>query len=478
MDPNDRVLLAFSYSFILVMGLLLVVPVLRRQRDVFCAWNLYLLGTIVFGGLSGINCVTIDHYLPNYKSADYNKFYLGVAVFYPTIIATYHFFRWPRKLAGKSLLKWPELNASTVPLIALPLAAVVVAQVMPIPIPGVHQFLSQAALSAPVLALACAFIVWSRSPSNVFMLLLVLIVFGAAVFGATSSGTSRRYLVGVLATAPVCLYWTWLRYKPTPYILGTLLAAAAIAFPVMMGYTMIRHLIKQNVESSSQRFSNLLNELPKAVQSGGSSEGLMGQDSVEAAIMCIHLLNNGSGALEVDHFFTPKWVLSNPIPRAIWPDKPRSTGIELVHASGLASRGMNFNIGLNVIGQAYHDGGVWMHFLYAFLFGSFLRFVDELLVRQPGNPYLIGALVAMSGQLIAWTRGGIDVMSMQIILVCAITVFVGWAGKIVLGVGLHYPRTDHLVDYPVLRSPADRDRWLRSIGGAVPSFTRGQAPAG
>ena len=472
MDPNDRVLLLFSYAFILVMGLLLVVPVLRRQRDVFSAWNLYLLGAIIFGGLSGINCVNTDHYLATYKSADYTKYYLGAVVFYPTIIATYHFFRWPRKLAGKSFLKWPELNAGTVPLIALPLAAVVIAQVVVIPIPGFQQLMTQAAYSAPVLALACAFIVWSRSPSNVFMFALVVVVFCAAVFGATSSGTSRRYLVGVLATVPVCLYWTWLRYKPTPYILATLAAAVAIAVPVMMGYTLIRHLIKKNAESSTQRFSQLVNELPKAVQSGGSKEGLMGQDSVEAAIMCIHLLNDGSRALEVDYFYTPKWILTNPIPRAMWPEKPRSTGIVLVYASGLAYRGMNFNIGLNVIGQCYHDGGLLMHVLYAFLFGSFLRFVDELLIRQPGNPYLIGALVAMSGQIMAWTRGGIDVMSMQIIMVCALTVFVGWVGKIVFGAGLVYPRTDHLVDYPVLRSPEDRQRWLQSIGMAPPMTGR------
>ncbi len=472
MEANDKTLFAFSAVFIVIMSLLLVVPVLRRKSDVFTAWNFFLVGAIVFGGLSGFNCVSHSHYLPDYRTSDYVQYYVGTVVFYTTIISTYYFWRWPRRLAGKSYLKWPELNAVTTPMIVLPLSALAVVPLLPMNIPGLSQVLFQASLCAPVIALACAVVSWTRSPSNVFLAFLVVIALGAAVFAATSSGSSRRYLIGALAAAPVCLYWTWLRYKPTPVIVGTIGGLLALAIPVLMGYSMIRHAVRNNSETSSQRFSQLVAELPNAVKEGGSLEGFMGQDSVEAAIMCIHMLNNGSKAIEVQPLYTPYWILVNPIPRSIWPDKPRSVGIELVHASGMASRGLNFNIGLNVVGQCYYDGGIALHVLYAILFGSFLRFFDELLIRQPGNPYLIGALVAMSGQILGWPRGGIDVMTMQIIMVAVIATGISWIGCMILGGKLRYQRTDHLPDYPVLRSPQDRERWINSLTGVVPTFQR------
>lgn len=472
MEPNDKVLFLFSIAFIVVMGALLVVPVLRRKSDVFTAWNFFLVGAIVFGGLSGFNCVNHQHYLPDYKASDYAMYYLGTVVFYTTITLTYHYVRWPRRMAGKSFLKWPELNTTTTPMIVLPLAATAAVQVLPFNVPVLTQILFQASLCAPVIGLAISFVAWSRSPTNVFLFLLVVVTLGAAVFAATSSGSSRRYLIGALAAAPIALYWTWLRYKPTAVIVGTIAGLLTLALPVLMGYTMVRHAIRNNSETSSQRFSQLIAELPNAVKEGGSLEGFMGQDSVEAAIMCIHLLNNGSGAVEVYPLYTPYWILVNPIPRSMWPDKPRSIGIGLVHASGLASQGMNFNIGLNVVGQCYYDGGLIIHFLYAVMFGSFLRFVDELLIRQPGNPFIIGALVGMSGQVIGWPRGGIEAMSLQIFMVCFVVTAVYWVGTIVLGGKVQYARTDHVVDYPVLRSPQDRQRWLQSLTGVVPTFQR------
>lgn len=477
-SSNDDLLWMFSTALIVVMSLLLVIPILRRKSDVFTAWNFFLVGAIVFSGLSGYNAVSSEHYLGTYKSSDYNQYYLGVVVFYTTVVLTYHFFKFPRKLAGRNFLKWPELSAASAPLIVLPLGLLVVFQLVPIGIPGVQEFMMHASLSGPIIGLACAFVLWYRSPTNVFLLTLLLFAAGCAVFAATANGTSRRYLIAALGAAPISLYWIWLRYKTTPVILGWIGAMLALAIPMLMGYTVVRHFIKHNSETNTQRFSLLLQELPDAIQSGGSMEGFFGQDSVEGSLMLIHLLNDGSKAVEVEPLYSPYWVLVNPIPRSFWPDKPASLGVILPSRAGLTARGLDFNIGVNVVAQCYYDGGLLVHILYAVGFGTFLRFFDELLVRQAGNPYLIGTLVAMSGQIIAWPRGGIEVMTLQIMMVCFITLMVGWIGTVVLGGKLTYPRTDHLVDYPILRSDQDRQRWMQALSGVVPRFNRAPVPTG
>lgn len=478
-SSNDAILGMFSTAFIVVMSLLLVVPVLRRKSDVFTAWNFFLVGAIVFQGLSGYNAVTYEHYLGTYKASDYHQYYLGVVVFYTTIVLTYYLLKFPRKLAGRHFLEWPELSAATTPLIVLPLGLLVVFRLVPIGVPGLQEFLVQASLSGPIIGFACVFVAWYRNPTNIFLAAVLVVSGMLAVFAATTGGSSRRYLIAALAAPVVGLYWVWLRYKATPVIFGWIAAGLACVIPLLLGFTMVRHIIRNNSESSTQQFELLVQELPNAVKEGGSLEGFMGQDSVEGALMLIHLLNDGSKALEVETLYAPYWVLVNPIPRSIWPDKPISLGIRLVRQSGLSSQGLNFNIGVNVVSQCYFDGGLWVHVLYAIAFGSFLRYFDELLVRQPGNPYIVGALVAMSGQILGWPRGSIESMTMQIILVCFLTAMISWVGRAVLGGGLSYARTDHLVDYPVLRSESDRQRWLKSLVGIRPTgLTRRQPMPG
>lgn len=472
MTPNDATLLLYSNVFMGVMGCLLVIPVLLRKSDVFTAWNFFLVGTIVFCGVSAHNCVNNAHYLEGYRTADYVKYYVGSVIFFTTIVLTYYFFGFPRRLAGRHFLEWPKLTPATAPVIVLPLVAMSLFMVIPVPVPGLRQFLFQVALSAPTIGLACAFIVWFRSPANVFLMLLVAIAAGAAMFSSISGGTSRRYLISTLSSVPICFYWAWLRYKSTPVIFGWIVASIAAVIPILTGFTMIRHSTRETATSASERMSQLVESLPKAIQAGGSLEGFTGQDSVEAALLTIHMLNNGSKALEVYPFYSVVYIATNPIPRSVWSGKPVSLGIVVPKRSGLTSQGVNFNIGVNVVAQCYYDGGLFIHVLYAIGFGGFLRFMDELLVRQPGNPFVVGTVVAMSGQILGWPRGGIETMGLQVLLAFFIMMMICWVGRTFFGGGLAYQRSDHLDPFPVLRSEKDWQRWMGSFTSVAPAQSR------
>ena len=475
MSGADVTLYWFSVGFAVVIALLLLVPVLRRQNDVLTTWNFFLVGAFIFNGMSGLNAATVPHYLPSLSRSSYLLYYLGVIVFYVTITLTYYGFKTPRRLAGRTMLNWPEVSSVTAPLIAGCLMGLGAFVIFPLPIPFIGQLLSNMALVAPSFALAVMTVAYFRNKSNVVLLSFLLLFTLLAVSSAVASGISRRYVISALAAIPVSIYWVWLRYKTTPQILAVLALAAATTVPMIAGFTALRFSLSDENASGIQRVQKFVSALPDAIKSGGSSEGFTGQDSVECALSVIQLLNDGSKGMEVHPLATLWLMVTNPIPRSMMEDKPESIGVNLINYFGL--RGTNANLGLNVVGQCYYDGGLPVIVLYAFMMGTFLRYYDELLVRRPGNPLLIGGLVAMSSQLMGWPRGCIGIMGMQIAQSFILVIVTAWIARTFLGTKVVYPRTDHITNYPVLRSAKDWQRWMGSFTGITPAGSRQTLPS-
>ena len=111
---------------------------------------------------------------------------------------------------------------------------------------------------------------------------------------------------------------------------------------------------------------------------------------------------------------------------------------------------MDANLGINVIGQCYHDGGPLVLVLYAVLLGTFLRVVDELLVSRPGNPYVLAMFCASCSHFIAWPRGAISGYSLLLGCFFVFMLLVNWGGRIVFGSGLVYqsPTNSRLATSP------------------------------
>lgn len=469
MTVNDKYLYLFSSVFAVVIALMVIVPILRRKGDIFTAWNFFLAGAFVFNGLSGLSAATSQEYLPSLSASTYQMYYLGVLIFFGTITATYYAFKTPRRLAGRTLRHWPEVSSTTAPLIATALMSLIIGIIAPIPIPFIGQLMMQFSLVAPSIAVTVLAVAWFRDRSNVLLLAMLMMAIPLAIGASVAVGGSRRYLMSMLAAIPVSFYWVWLRYKSTPQILAAVGIAIAVTVPVLAGFGAVRHAERDAKSGASavERARMVLEAMPKAIKSGGSSEGFTGQDSVECALSVIQLLNDGSKIMRVDPLASLWLMITNPIPRSTWPEKPESVGLYLVTYFGL--RGTTANLGLNVVGQCYYDGGVPVLFLYAFMMGSFLRFYDELLVRRPGNPLLIGGLVAMSSQLIGWPRGCIGLMGMQIVQSVILVLITAWIARMLFGTKVVYPRTDHITNFPILRSASDWQQWM----GSAPSVTTG-----
>jgi hypothetical protein len=426
----EHTLVQFSWAFIVVLSLLILLPYWFRRADLITAWNVFLLGSIVFVGTAGL----MSGYRPDvfrileYRREDYEHYMLGVVTFHSVLIAVYYLFRLPGRIGGKVLQTWPP---DTVPVLFLMLTLTLVfamTAVVPHSIPGLSQFLFQVGNKGIPIGVVLAFIAWYKQRSNLPMLLVFLGVAFLAAGYAVMLGGGRRTLIAMLAAVPVSLYWIQLR-KLRPAVNLLILGACGVALAAVVGaYSMVRHfdrrgeMVERSFAQSLQAVANIRNRLFDF-----EIEPLLGQNAAQFSLAAIHLYTEDH---EPAPFHSLKFVALNWIPRAIWQDKPEGLGRILPREAGSRSRA---TWGPGIIGHGFHEGGLHMLAFYALLVGAALRFWDELLKKQPNNPYILGAFAAMFGHLFGWTRGDIGTFTIQIVGCVMAMLMLNIIGRVLFG---------------------------------------------
>lgn len=94
------------------------------------------------------------------------------------------------------------------------------------------------------------------------------------------------------------------------------------------------------------------------------------------------------------------FMLTNPIPRAVFPSKPMALGILMQEEVGASA-----NLGPGIIGHGWMEAG-WIGVIYyAAFFGFGIAAADKLIRLRSDNPYFISAMGASMGNVIALPRG-------------------------------------------------------------------------
>src|SRR5581483_1375538 len=159
-------LVIFGWAFILAMVLALLVQFIRRRSDLLTAWNLFLVGSLNFVGIAAIQSGTgVVHY-GIYSDDDYAKFVLGAIVFYVMLFLVYHFWKYPRRAAGRRWRKWPRPTRAML-LSLLPICALLALLSALIQIQGAGQIAQFIGENAPILGVAYVIVAWYRQPWNV-----------------------------------------------------------------------------------------------------------------------------------------------------------------------------------------------------------------------------------------------------------------------------------------------------------------------
>ena len=442
---SDPILTIFAWSFIVYAWLLILVPYLCGRSDLLTSWNFFLAGSSLFVGCAAINSCYSTPLIP-YAKMDYIRYCIGGVVFYLTITITYYKFKLPRKLSKKIFQKWPSAKPavlfSILPIVAIFIVGMIVSRFVYTPV--VTQMMHYLGLFALALSVSLAFAAWYKqiiNPALFFTFLAILIV---ATILTASFSFGRRPFLSILLSFPIIAYWLRWRYrKPIVVLLLGSLVGFAI-FTTIISYSDMRTRLYGkwgNIPVVAREVRDMFFGIVNP--NWDSAKKILAQDTAECSLLAIHLYTHEKTAKPFHSLF---WTITNPIPRTFWKNKPVSLGVTLPHDGKIfygirhVYIGKTNNWGPGIIGHGYQDGGVIALIVYAILFGSFLRIVDELLMSQPDNPYLLAGFVAFSGQIIAWSRGDIGGFTIQIVATITVTWFVCRIGRLLYGTKMIYNR--------------------------------------
>ncbi|HTL27796.1 MAG TPA: hypothetical protein VL282_01185 [Tepidisphaeraceae bacterium] len=396
-------LVIFGWLFVLASGALILIPYLRRKQDLLTSWTLFMFGSMNFVGFAAIQSgKMINHLYTTPNADDYANFIFGACVFYAVAIVTYYFIGFPKTLSRRFMRKWPPRSPSVM-IKLMPVCVVFVLGMVFVPnVQLVGQLMLFFGLYGAIYAVVFMFSAWHQRPFNLVLLCGVIVAIGVALV-VTNTGYGRRDFLSVIVTVPLCWYWLSGRNRGPIKVLGLLAGWGVVAMIALAGVSLIRGSVGTPGAGFMQNAVAKVKAIPLSLSFESNSELLFGGDAVEASLASIHYY-----AVRPTHpFFTLGYVLANPIPRAWWPDKPEALGQTLAKDIGYVTMHGQVNFGPGIVGHGFHEGGIWILAIYGFLFSAIWKFFDSLLVEDPDNPYLIGILGSVSGQVLAFARGDI-----------------------------------------------------------------------
>ena len=434
----------FGLAFCIVALATMAVSYLRRRGDLLSTWHLFLLGSVNFVGIAAMQSAR-DHYIRtnvatyhDFSDVVYLKFVLGGILFFVTAYAVYYGSRWTRQLAASRLQEWPEFNTGTIATIGVlcAAAALVLVFLARFDVPIVKELAKNCATPLGVATVVLAFTVWRSARSNPIVIALALGIAGLGLVIVLRGGIGRRVLLSALIGLGVVAYWMQLRYYSRLRVLIGVAVPIVIAVLMLNAYQGFRHATAGQEGSGLARGLQRLKMLGQSIATPGRSETDIGSDAVDISLLTINMFSVQK-ELPQRPFYTVTWVLINPIPRTIWPDKPEALGFFMPQQTGQLKYGP-VNWGPGLIGHGFHEGGYLMIMFYAALFATFFRCVDEFLLRQPNNPYLLTIVSVISGQIVGLARGDQAVFMIEMVggIISCLVIFRLW--RLVTGRTISY----------------------------------------
>lgn len=421
--PTATLLTICGWGVVALTGLMIVVPYLRGKADLATAWNFALVGCMSFIGVAFLEAAdSPKSYFSKYVSFDFpDKDYRASIVrslFFLACLILFHYtIPVGKKFASKRFRYSPSWSTGLLAFVMIVCFSTMVTSYISnkYSIPVLRELFFNVGQKAAVFAAAIAFYAWFRNRTSPAALLVFLGVFLAAGLYAIQVSYGRRLLLS-LAFGPVAvMYWTSWRYRRPAKVL--MLCTAGVAFVVAVGlwYQTFRFFDKKGA-AGERSFAKAF-EAAQQVDVDSILEQLetwkyrLPQGCFAYGLIMKRLVDNGQ--LEPSYFNSFKFLIGYPIPRRFWPDKPLAIGTIIV-TDVLRIREPT-NWGLGVAGQGYYEGDWIALAVYAAFYAFLVRMVDEPLLREPNNPFLIAVCASASLYIVAWPRGDIGNQSSEII---------------------------------------------------------------
>lgn len=405
-------------------ALLCVVAFQQARRDtvdLLSVRNFFLFGILIFQFVSGaVSLYTLDfsEYYVNNPALAGTVFTIVLLMFVGIFWFAYSRGWVVRRLPWRLPMSYPVAS----PMNILPMATVIVIAgiVMRIgigrnvPILGVLGDVAAVGLLAGAAGLAMW--VWAPRLWNpavaIPAAIIILIAIGALVFQTFGRRDVLSALVAILF-AGYHSHWKDMGLARTGLRLAILGTVALVFFAA---FSTVRSTTHKHTD-----FGSLVSGIAEGDVKGGIMEIGSGQYAGAISMWAIE-------TRPLQYPFSPLssaiHLIIQPIPRAIWPDKPIGLGREMVGQARIYRPGRDFTIGPGLVGHIWHDNPLLSLIPYALLLGLLVRFLDEHVRVHPKNPFVVIPVIVGIGDLVGVPRGELSLFLFRSLVAMA-TAWVG-----------------------------------------------------
>jgi hypothetical protein len=430
----------------LLCGAIIAIPYFRGKTDLLTAWNVLLMG---IGMWVGFGCLEVRYgtwFWPNLQWFEPSRhevrwYMLMTTVFIASLLVFYYGVPIGKRKASSWLQKWPPLNGPTYLFVLVLCSGVALAAAVIPPNNFVGLVLFQLSHKAVIFASVFSFLLWYNDRVNVAWLVLFIGVFLFASIFSMIVSPGRRMLLSVFLGPILCFYWVNARHwKPRNTIAALSVAMIAI-FVVSLVYSSIRWY-NRGPFKEERNASTVIAQLRGLRQRENLFQNLLAnklnynaQNNVNYALLAKRYVDTDQ--LTPVPLNTLRFVLSYPVPRRVWKNKPQPLGIVVPHD---LARIPSTNWGLGPAGHAAYEGGAFALMLYAMLVALGIRMMDEPLRLQPNNPFLISLHAAALPHVAGFARGDFGVMTTETLECFLFAIALGIACRIMFGTERASPR--------------------------------------
>lgn len=420
------------YTLAVVTVIMVLKQGLSRKVELFSIRNLYLAGFLIYHVIGPTKALLSGNYMGftvNNPESTGRWLLFYVWVYFLVYLFSYHRIKLVRWFAAKMSVIPSEGSDSM--FLALAMALVTVGIPMRLfarYIPVVGPALINVSLAMAAVACALAGWVWSYRKFNPAVLGLTGFIVAAGIGISVFGIFGRRPLVGVLFGFAWGAYYRWARYvAPGKLIL--------YMFPIMVGATIVISAFSavrgELSKEHTAQVGNILHAMIHADIQEGSQDVASGQGCAGAMMWA---LEQYPRYLEPKPLFSLKYMVLYFVPRQLWPDKPEPLSTTVATLARL--EGVNrdkITIPPGVAGYAAAEGGFYALIIYALFFGQFTRFFDEIVCRNPFNPFIVLPAGCVTGQFLGLARGDISSFTDIIVVGFVATMALMFVAKLFFG---------------------------------------------
>ena len=401
------------YLVLLSVVLLLFIraDAVSGRCQLFSTRNFLILGLILFQSVSGSLTLFSEQTERGAEISGYTEagfvFCLVLTLFIVIMLATY---RWANGVERFALRK-ARIRVTSQPRLVIAgvtLSAIgIILRFAGSEIPYVAVLLPQ--LSAGCLCGGIAFITmaWARSAFNVLIagILGVMIIANSAVLLVGAFG--RREILGLLFAVVWALFHEKWRLIPVARLIPRVVVATAGMVAVLLVFSSSR-VGGENVDRSlAAQVERIVTIDPRAVEENVVA-ALAGQFAGGIS-MWIYDQRTASGGYDPLHSLV--YLVTLPIPRDLWPNKPEGLGLTIVDEAGITGVSEGHSWGPGLVGHLIHDVVFFSLPIYAVIIGLVFRYMDARTASSTRDPLTIALFGSALGQILGMPRGDVGLFA-------------------------------------------------------------------